>query len=234
MYDLNKSQSKVFAYEYLNDFFETNDYKIKKSKNSDLEYIQITQTGRIQFILGFLNSIPGTRINYALYYRNNFIENFLDSILIQINKDYKVDENTHTIGLDYSTYYNISTNNYMPEMVSEADVKKCCDLVIDFMSKIAFPLLQKFEDIKELDREINGEDFWKTDWQMPFSLGLDFPIKRIIIAKIAQNENLNKLINFHIENYNKYIEKGEYVENTIKAKNKFITAIAEMDRIKFT
>ncbi len=105
-----------------------------------------------------------------------------------------MNKQSHSIATSQGSFDKIHSNSFMPEMVTEEDVKKSCDLVIDFLQNIGFPLAQRFSDIKELDKEINGENFWESDWQMPFTLGNYFPQKRMVIARLANQGNFDKVI----------------------------------------
>ena len=107
-------------------------------------------------------------------------------------------------------------------MQNEAEAKVAVDMIIDFMQKDALPLLDKFNDLREIDKIINGDDFWITDWQMPFNLGGgNFYAKRLVIAKLAGGQKrLEEVIEKFKEAETKYWkEKGEvanlsYLEDT--------------------
>lgn len=225
IYELTKSQSKIWVEKYLNPFMEENDFKLKKSKNSDLYYLKKTDYGFQRLNLGFLNSWPGTKIEYAFFVRYERIEEIFDNTLVQLDSEYKVKKDSHSIGTSQGSFENKRTNSYMPEMVTEEEVKKSCDLVIIFLQKIGFSLAQRFSDIKELDKEINGENFWESDWQMPFTMGGSFPIKRIIISLLSNNPRFEDLIIFHINDMETKIKKGEYIEIHQKGLNKFLGSV---------
>ncbi|CAN1537964.1 hypothetical protein MCERE19_01628 [Spirosomataceae bacterium] len=209
IYELTKGQSKIWVEKYLNPFMQENDFKLKKTRNSDLDYFKKTDYGYSQLNLGFLNSWPGTQISYGFYIRFNQIEEICQNILTQLNTEYKINNLSHSIATSQGSFDKIHSNSFMPEMVTEEDVKQSCDLVINFLEKTGFPLAQRFSDIKELDKEINGDNFWKSDWQMPFTLGGDFNIKRLIIAKLANEGNFEKMFQFHVDELNKIrLEKG--------------------------
>lgn len=58
------------------------------------------------------------------------------------------------------------------------------------------PLLDKFNDIREVDAIIDGNEPWCTDWQMPYSFGAQFYEKRLVIAKLAGNPRFEELVDF--------------------------------------
>ncbi|CAN1537991.1 hypothetical protein MCERE19_01629 [Spirosomataceae bacterium] len=227
MYELNKSQSKIWVEKYLNPFMEQNEFVLKKTRNSDLIFIKMNSIGQEKLNLGFLNSFPGTQIEYYYKFKINLIEDILNKLLVAISRDEKSSE-IYTIGLNQASIDNIRSNSFMPEMVTEEDVKKSCDLVINFLEKTGFPLAERFKDIKEFDKEINGENFWESDWQKPFTLGNDFDTKRVIIAHLANNPKINELIDFHIKERKMKIELGEYIEIHKNGLNKFLNAIEYM------
>jgi hypothetical protein len=204
IYDLTKSQSKIWVEKYLNPFMGKNGFKLKKSRNPDLNYLKLTDSGYQELNVGFINSWPGTQISYGFYIRFNQIEEICQNILAQINPEYKMNKLSHSIATSQGSIDNIHSNSFMPEMINEEDVKKSCDLVIAFLQNIGFQLAKRFSDVKELDKEINGENFWESDWQMPFTMGNDFPQKRMVIARMANQGNFDKVMQKSYETIDKW------------------------------
>jgi hypothetical protein len=212
MYDLNKSQSKIWVEKYLNKFMLTNGFVEKKNKNTDISYYKESFFGTASLNLGFLNSFPGTQIEYYYFLKISLVEDLVSKILIEIDPNCKKGTVLYTIGFNQASIDKIYTNSFMPEMVKEEDVEKSCNLIKHFFTNYGFPIEEKLSNINELDKEINGNYYWESDWRMPFTMGNDFPIKRLVIAKLAQNPNFEKLITFHLDDLNSKISKGEYVE----------------------
>lgn len=222
IYELTKTQSKMWIDQSLTLFMIENDFKLKKTRNSDLNYFKKTDYGFNELNLGFLNSWPGTQVAYGFYIRYDRIEDICQNILTQLNPGHIIKKDSHSIGTSQGSFDGKFTYSFMPEMVNEEDVRKSCDLVINFLEKTGFPLAERFKDIKELDKEINGENFWESDWQMPFTLGNDFPQKRMVIARLADQGNFDKVMqksyewmdNWCIENNQPLIDRTDITKGT--------------------
>lgn len=64
-----------------------------------------------------------------------------------------------------------------------------------YIDEIGIPMLNKYEDIREIDKEINGENLWEhDDFQKPFYLGGNFAVKRLIIAKLSGRKDYEQFI----------------------------------------
>ena len=105
----------------------------------------------------------------------------------------------YTMASGYENIHKIKTGTYLPQMQTEADVKLSVDMIIDFLTKDGFPLLDKSNDLREIDKAINGDDFWITDSNMPFNLGGNFYVKRLIIAKLAGNPKYDEVVRKNYE-----------------------------------
>jgi|GEM_PF-1520523 len=194
IWELSKIQAKELTIKYLEDFFLLKGYKRKKTQSSYFNFDRKDKTGFDSVAIGYLESYPGSKISYSVLKRIDKVELIKDKIF-EISEPEKVpNKRSLTVAFSQATVDGIFTNNFMPEMLNETDVEVSCGIVKDFMLKIGFPMLEKFNDIKELDKEINGDNFWTTDWQMPFNLGGDFDIKRIVIAWLAENPNFEEIV----------------------------------------
>lgn len=194
MWDLTKASAKEFAINYLSIFFENQEFKLRRTKHTGVEYYRKLSNGFDGIAIGFVDSFPGQKIRYSVFKRISELEKVTGEILKVIEPSKKVDKESLSLAFSFRTINNLRTDSYMPEMLSEEDVKKSCFLVQDFMCEAGFPILEKYNNIKEIDKEINGENFWTTDWQMPFNLGGDFDIKRIIVAWLAENPNFEEVV----------------------------------------
>ena len=93
----------------------------------------------------------------------------------------------------------------MPKMENEIDVKNSCELLIQFLENIGLLYLDRFEDIKELDNEINGVNYWTDDILMPFDTRGYFAQKRMIIARLANQGNFDKVMQKSYESMDKWL-----------------------------
>jgi hypothetical protein len=115
----------------------------------------------------------------------------------------KIAKATDTIGFSYSSLNGLNHFNYLPDIRTEDDVKKCTEMMTDFLVNTALPIVDKFNDLREIDKLINGIDPWTTDWQMPYAFGGNFYEKRLIIAKLAGNSSFDDLVDFNYKTLEK-------------------------------
>lgn len=212
MWELNNTQAKEFTIKYLNDFMESKNFLLKKTQNTNIQYTRKTKNGFDALYISFLDSFPGKEINYMLFKRINKVELILDDILKAVEPNRKRDKNEITIATNYAMTNGLKHNRYMPKMVNELDVNNSCDLLIQYLSNTEMTLIERFEDIEELDKEINGDNFWEDDSFKPFDTRGDFYFKRIIIAKLTNNPLFEDLAKLHLEQILKGIGKGDYLE----------------------
>ena len=116
-----------------------------------------------------------------------------------------------TLSFSYELLNNIGFAGYLGEMVTENDVKNCVDRMIDFFVNTAFPMLEKFNDLREIDKIINGSDLWINDWDKPIKVngGGGFFLNRIIIAHLVNNPKFDEIVAFQRAYFDEQV-KGEY------------------------
>lgn len=225
LWKLSKKQAKEFELIYLKDFFEQNAFKLRKGGNSDFEFIKKLPNGSETIYFTHLEAFTGTRQEFYVLKEIKIIESHLENILKGLGQSISKHKNPRTVKFWKGSIDGINTNNYMPKMLNETYVASSCEIVKNFMAETGFSMLERFNDIKELDKEINGENFWTTDWQMPFDLGGDFDIKRMIIVKLSNNPNFDNIINYHLKSYDDLIATGEYVDLRNESKRQFEYAV---------
>ena len=197
IHKMNKSEAKQLMSKYLLPFIEKHGYKERKGRNTDFEFIKKTANGQDIIIGGFTDYNPVQQIIYSLSKKNNIVhEIFLKLQGSGITLSPPLGKNTVLLGVSYSSINNLNTLAYLPHMETEADVIKCVGIMIDFMEVTGFPIMEKFEDLREIDMVINGEKAWTTDWQMQYSFGAYFNFYRLIIARLCANANYYGLIEF--------------------------------------
>jgi hypothetical protein len=167
IWELSKMQAKELTIKYLEDFFIDKGYKLKKGGSSSFQYIKKKMLGFDMIAIGYLESFPGSKISYAVIKRINEIENIKDEIYKVLEPSKKSDNQSSSIAFSQTTVQGKFSNNFMPEMLNVADVSASCEIIKEFMLNTGFAMLDRFNDIKKLDEEINGENFWTTDWQTP-------------------------------------------------------------------
>jgi hypothetical protein len=94
------------------------------------------------------------------------------------------------MGQGFVKEHNLKDNIYSPE-----SAKDVCERIIKRSEEVVFPLLSRFEDLREIDKVINNlDDFWDWDVGKPFSLGGNFDVKRVIIAKLSGNPRYEEVV----------------------------------------
>jgi hypothetical protein len=205
MWDLNGKQAKEFTIKYLNDFMEKEGFNLKKTQNTSVHYIRKTKIGFDALYLSYIDSFPGKEINCMLEKRIDKVEYILAEIQKAIDLNYIIDKSSTTFATNYAKVNGIKHNRYMPKMENEIDVKNSCELLIQFLENIGLLYLDRFEDIKELDNEINGVNYWTDDILMPFDTRGYFAQKRMIIARLANQGNFDKVMQKSYESMDKWL-----------------------------
>src|SRR5439155_6097508 len=114
---------------------------------------------------------------------------------------------------------------YLPFMETEEDVQKSVFMMESFMEQTALALLSRFEDLSEVDRLINGEEPWETDWHKPYVFGSNFHLKRLIISKLGGLGSYERILGFLSDYYTTRFN-GEH-GNNYKAR---MEEIKELDK----
>jgi hypothetical protein len=109
------------------------------------------------------------------------------------------------MGQGFVKEHNLKDNIYSPE-----SAKDVCERIIKRSEEVIFPLLSRFEDLREIDKVINNlDDFWDWDVGKPFRLGGNFNSKRMIIAKLSGNPRYEEVV----EKYFNELDKKRAKEN---------------------
>jgi hypothetical protein len=222
MWDLNNTQAKEFVIKYLTIFLESKGFVLKKTRTTDIYYYRKTVSGHDTLYLSFLDSFPGKKINYVLMKRIESIENIVAEIIKVVDPNQKIDKNHPTFATSEGTVKDLRRDSYMPEMVNEKDVENSCNILIQFLETTGLPMVDRFEDMQELDNEINGENFWENVEHKPFNLGLHFSQKRMIIARLANQGNFDRVMqksyewmdNWCMENNQPLVDKTDITKGT--------------------
>ena len=188
---MNKREAKDYTRKYIDGFMIRNGFKEKKSVGTDLVYRRKVDDGFDGLGIGSVDYNPIQILRYSIYKRIDSVENIMTNIgnALDDRKNFPDIKDLYTMASGYENIHKIKTGTYLPQMQTEADVKLSVDMIIDFLTKDGFPLLDKSNDLREIDKAINGDDFWITDWQMPFNLGGgNFYAKRLVIAKLARGQ----------------------------------------------
>ncbi len=193
---MTKTEARGLMMKYLIPQIQQYGFKERKG-GSEFQIIRKTKGGEDIINGGFTDYNPVQQIIYSFYKRDKHILAILKSLEEKgITLSPPVSKHTGTIGFSYKTINHLDNYSYLPEMETEADVEKCVGMMLEFIEGTALPLLDKFEDLREIDKVINGNEPWTTDWKKPYSFGTYFNFIRLIVAKLAGNVNYNYLIDF--------------------------------------
>jgi hypothetical protein len=227
---MNKAEAKQLMTKYLLPEIEKYGYEERKGKGSDFNFVKKTLTGEDLIVGGFTDYNPMQKIVYSFMKRQKAI---LD-ILLQLQKNGvklapEIGKNTATIGFSYPTIHGILKDSVMPNMQTEAEVQECVASMIGFMKETAFPLLDTFEDLREIDRIINGEVPWTSDYPQPYRFGGSFPLKRLIIAKLAALGSYDRILELVRQDFSSHLS-GDHAKayrdalDEVEALNKLLTS----------
>ena len=228
---MNKSEAKELMTKHLLPIIKKYGYQEKKIRSSDFSFVRNTPMGVDEIMGGFNDYNPVQKILYSLqkcYTPVNDILLLLQAGGITLNP--KVTKNSATIGFSYSTLNDIRKDTYLPEMQTEEEVLSNVNMMVAFFEGTAFPLLDKFEDLREIDRIINGEDLWTTDWLKPYRFGLYFYLNRLIIARLAGLGNYDRVLEFLRKEYGSHVNDKDgsafrAILHEIEALNKLLADV---------
>ena len=212
-------EAKNYARKYLGDYFIKNSFIEKKSSSSTLEYRRKNSNGYDGFAIGTNHYNPKQYYVYSLYKRIDAVEAITKVINESVAMNPPINKDTVSLAFGYEIYHNYRPNGgflsigYLPAMQTEEEARSACTRIIEFLEEDALPLLDRFNDLQEIDKIINGDDFWRDDWQMPFNLGGNFVEKQFIIAKLVGGQkHLDEVIEKHrVASIKYWAEKGEVV-----------------------
>lgn len=208
---MNKQEAKEFVIKHIDNFFENNGFKLLKKVDSSVIYQRKNKNSIDGFASGTVDYNPIQIVRYSFYKRINSIEEITASVNQKVKLSPPINKDTVSLAFGYGgLVLGKHIDTYLPECSAEADIIKSVNEIIDFANTHAFPLLENSNDIKFLDTEINGCDFWETDWQRKFNLGGNFDIKRLIIAKLAGNPNFDEIVDKNYKAIEKASEESGY------------------------
>jgi hypothetical protein len=193
-----KKDALEYLFKNLNNFFTSNKFKKTKKTSKRFEFKKETENGYYEFGLGIIGYDDEFQFRFSVNKQDLRIEKVCNHVLKntdnQLSIKHEIDEDTISLGL---TYDSDGTNNYdarFPVCKNEQDVQNESKEIIKFLETKAFPFFSKMDDLRELDKIINEDAFWYDDWMMPFGLGGNFQIKRLIIAKLSGNKNFEEIV----------------------------------------
>ncbi|TXJ25451.1 MAG: hypothetical protein E6Q24_14300 [Chitinophagaceae bacterium] len=191
---MNTKEAKELMLKYLIPQIERYGFK-PPGKGSEFEIKRKVKSGEDVIVGGFTDYNPIQKIIFSFSKRHKSIIDILKVLEVKgVKLSPPISKHTGTIGSSYRLLHDLNTSEYLPEMQTEADVEKCVNLMLEFLEGTAFPLLDKFEDLREIDKIINGNEPWITDVGQSYTFGAYFNFSRLIIAKLCGNPRYDALI----------------------------------------
>jgi len=194
---------RALTMKYLEPFLTQHGFVVKLNKSNEAQIRRQEKEGFDSIGIDMLNYDPSYRIRYGFNKVNSLVSSIMLNLQEKVKLNFKEEKNSRLLFFSYNTINDPENTSYLPMMESETDVQTCVRMMIAFMEETAFPLLQKFEDLGEIDKMINGEDPWETDWHRPITFVTNFYEKRLIIAKLAGNPNFDELVDFNYKTLEK-------------------------------
>jgi len=194
---MNKSEAYSGVVSRLRDIFLERGFEPSKNKIS--AFVKKTDYGYQRFFIEILDYNPKQKIEFGSCIKHDKIETIIELIDQKFNlRGFSKVRDTTAWGYPYSL--GSSVNKCF--VTKEEDFERCIEFINKHLDKYISPFYESFCDIRNIDKEINGIDFWKTDWQMPYGLAGLFPFKRTIIAHLCANPRIDDIKAYHMKTWN--------------------------------
>jgi len=201
---MQKKEAEKIILDYVRLIFIERGYLYKKKYGG---FVKLSNEGYNSITIGMFSYFPLQAPTYAIAKRYNIVENIYKKLSDKFHF-------TETITpIDFSFWFSEDTlqgkmrSAYLPAVETEAEMVDSAKHIKEFMIKIGFPMLDKYSNLPAIDTEINGNDFWQTDWMHKFALGGGFHFKRLIIAKLCNNPRFDILYAFHLAEHEEVKKK---------------------------
>lgn len=178
-------EARELTLKYLEPVVTKHGFTVKLSASKQLKIERKASKGMDLLAFDMLNYAPAFQIRYGFIKVNTTVNEILLKLQEKIKLSLPVDKKSTLVSFSYNTINNPTETSYLPMMETEEDVQQSVALLQSFLEEVGVPLLKRFDDLAEIDRVINGEQLWETDWLKPYVFGGNFTLKRLIVAKLA-------------------------------------------------
>jgi len=202
-------QANEIVLKYLTPTFIENAYTYKKNKWGG--FVKKISGGHDHVYLTNYNYFPLQIPAYSIRKRFDIVEEIYDELALKFNLNRTVSEINETFCFSYESLNALHTSSYLSGGETATKILDNADQIKKFLLEIGFPMLDKYSTLNAIDAEINGNDFWHTDWMHKFALGGAFHFKRLIIAKLCNNPKFDELCEFHLTEHEEI--KKKYLNN---------------------
>lgn len=212
---MTKKECSEVVLQNIRETFESRDWNKKSTGSASINFEKNNEDKNVfGMSMSFLDYNPTYIMRFVFYIKHQKIINLCKLIGENIELIPVITSDTDTIVFSILTFEGLLHQNYMPDMETESEIVDACKKMLEFTVSQAFPYLEKINDIKEIDKVINGENAWADDWRKEFNLGGNFNIKRFIIAYLVGGVEHLDLVNERdtvtLIEYNKKENLGEY------------------------
>jgi hypothetical protein len=207
---MNQTELRNYFVDNTTDFFSSRKLKPKRMSQG-IEFMRKTSYGQESVLLGITNYNPVYNLHFSVVQRNSEIIQLMSELKKSVGDilNFSLDENTW--GASFSSINNTNRIHHLPKVRTFTDLDENIESIIDYLDKVLLPLSEKHSDINELNKEINIDNFWDTDWHKKVGLCGNFEYKRIIVAYLS-NIDTDKF-DFIIDKQTEILQdktKGEY------------------------
>jgi hypothetical protein len=176
-------------------YFETKGWQLKKVSRNEACFFKKEKEYSDSIGISTTDYNPEQLIGFGMGKRIEIVENIMNEINKRIpfsNPPYPKDEKTLNI-IDKKDSLKREDKSYC---TTENDIIYNLNKIFNYLDNYALPQLEKFNDIREIDRLINGEgnNFWEDDWQKPFNFAGRFYLRRLVIAKLSGRSDYEDFI----------------------------------------
>jgi hypothetical protein len=209
---MKKSQARNIVYDELKPLFADRGFSLIKAKwygfKSDEPfgftwfYFDFESYGELQYLI------------FAGNQKINLVEEIFHQVAEKYSFNVPILDQSVTLFANYFTLTNERQNEigYRQPAYNVDEFSSILHRVKNFLQEEAIPEFDRFSDIRNIDQIINGDDFWKDDWQKPLGFSNGFVFRRIIIAHLCKNPGFKKIFNYHLSYSEDYVRNNPGTE----------------------
>ena len=205
---MNGKQAKELVIKHFNKDLNSLGFELKKTRDTHIHYYNRYEGGYNHLGNSFDIYTPLVRFGFVMWKRIDEVETILEKMHKCGIIDTELTTDSPTLSLRHN-HVDLKLISVGTEQELIGGFKK----IITYITKEALPVLNSFNDLRNIDKIVNGEgeNFWEDDsGHKPFTLAHFFYVRRLIIARLCKND---------IE-YSKCIEKVyEQVDNRLRKVN---------------
>ena len=202
------SEAKTLIIKNATPYFESKGWQLKKLRRNEARFFY-EDDHSLNFIgISTTNYNPEQLIGFGIGKRIKAVEDIMQEVnkAIPFQRTLEKEEPTLYL-LDKGDSLKREDKSYC---TTEEDIIYNLGKIFKYLNDFALPLLEQFNDVREIDKRINGEDhnFWASTHKKPFNLAHRFYLRRLIIAKLSGRKDYEEFINNHLQSIEKAAEEA--------------------------